>query len=154
MTAFWEGLSDRERVFVGVGSVILALLILTQVIMAPLSNWRDARTSRLAAAESDYKLVVQASAYSGAAATAAADMETPARNAVTTAAQRRSIILDFVNARPDGSVEANVGAAPSAALFAWIADLERGYGIRLSTADIARDTEDGTLSQARLVFTR
>ena len=154
MKAYWAKLSQRERLVVTVGGALVALMAFFQFAVSPLMDWRGSRDRELSQARNVYRLAVQASASSGVAETASADVSTPVRNAVSDVALRYSITLDFVNVRPDGAVEANVGSAATDALFSWFSELETKFGVTLVSADIAREGDEGATARAQLVFAR
>jgi type II secretory pathway component PulM len=152
MTAFWEKLSDRERLFVSVGGGIAALLLLWLVVITPATNWRADMADRRMRAEDLYRLTAQASASAGAVAAAAGvDLSAPVQNVLTETSARFSIVVNYRNARPDGGVDANVAADPKK-LFEWLRALETQYGISVAAADIARNAAgDGVQAQLTLI---
>lgn len=153
MTAFWQRLSDREKLFAGVGGAVAALIILLQLIIAPALGWRAEVDARRESAEDLYRLVSQASASAGVSAAAAGvDAQTPIISALTETTAAYSITVNYRNARPDGGVEANV-AADSAKLFDWLKALETRFGVTVAAADIARGA-DGEGVQAQLTLVR
>ena len=154
MSNFWQGLSQREKLFVTGGATIIGFFVVIQFMVFPLVDWRSDSKRSIARAENLYQLAAQASASSGTASTANADLSTPVRNVVSSSASRRSIVLDFVNLREDGSVEVTIGDTPTEALFEWFVDLEKNFGVALASADVSRNPEQAGMANARLVFVR
>lgn len=154
MTEHWNGLSPREKIFVIGGAAIIIVFVLFQFVFSPVVDWRRDQERSIVRAEKLYELAVQASASSGTAATADADLVTPVRNVISNTAASRDILLDFVNARDDGSVEVTIGDTSTDNLFGWFANLESEYGVVLSNADVARNIEVQDVANARLVFSR
>lgn len=153
MKEFWARLSDREKLFVGAGGAVAALIILLQLILAPAIGWRRDMTQKRESAEDLYRLVSEASASAGVAAAAAGvDLDTPILNVLTQTTGEFSIVVNYRNARADGAVEANV-AAPAEQIFAWLRALEARYGVTVATADIARSAS-GEEAQAQLTLVR
>ncbi len=153
MSEFWNRLSDREKLFVGAGGAIAALIILLQFILAPALGWRADMTQKRKSAEDLYRLVSEASASAGVAAAAAGvDLDTPILNVVTQTTGEFKVVVNYRNARPDGAVEANV-AAPSEQIFDWLRALETRYGVTVAAADIARGAS-GEEAQAQLTLVR
>jgi type II secretory pathway component PulM len=151
MKAFWERLSEREKLFVGVGGAIVLLLAVMQLVVAPAVAWRARMTDKRASAEQLYEIVAQASATAGGAmAAAGVDLSTPILNVLTDTTGRYGVVVNYRNGRPDGGVEANVVADP-AKLFEWLTALEASYGITVATADIARGADTGAQAQLTLV---
>lgn len=153
MKEFWERLSAREKLFVGVGGAVVALLAVLQLVIGPAISWRARMTDKRETAEQLYGLVAQASATAGASAAAAGvDLSTPILNVLTDTTGEFGVVVNYRNGRPDGGVDANVVADP-AKLFDWLKALETKYGISVAAADIARGAGDAG-AQAQLTFVR
>jgi type II secretory pathway component PulM len=154
MNAFLDRLSERERLFVMAGGVVVALVALLQFAFFPLARWRGDMAERRANAEALYLLVAEAGAARGgaAAATASPKAAVPVRNAIADAAKAEKVELSYLNVRPDGAVEANAAGA-SDALYRWLGALGREYGVVVATADIARD-QNGSGLRAQLTLSR
>lgn len=153
MKEFWDRLSSREKLFVGAGGAIVALVVLLQFILAPAIGWRAGMSQKRAGAEDLYRLVAQASSSAGVAAAAAGvDIETPILTVVTQTTGDFSINVNYRNARDDGAVEANV-AAPAHKIFEWLRALDARYGVIVASADIAR-SPSGDEAQAQLTLVR
>jgi type II secretory pathway component PulM len=153
MRAFWDRLADREKLFVGVGGAIVAIILLLQLIIAPALGWRSGQTDKLQRAEDLYRLVSEASASAGvAAASAGVDLETPILNVLTQSTGEFQIVVNYRNGRNDGGVDANVAAKPDK-LFAWLRAIEAKYGVTVAAADIARSA-NGEDVQAQLTLIR
>ncbi len=152
MMAFWQKLSDREKLVVSVGGAIAALLLVWLVVITPAANWRADMADKRIRAEDLYRLAAEASASAGAVATAAGvDLSAPVQNVLTETSNRFSIVVNYRNARPDGGVDANVAADPKK-LFEWLKALEMQYGISVAAADIARNAGgDGVQAQLTLI---
>lgn len=153
MKEVWNRLSDREKIFVGVGAALAAAVIILQLVIAPAAAWRNEQAQRRNRAEDLYRLVSEASSLAGVAAAAAGvDLETPLQNVLTQTTAEYAIAVNYRNARADGAVEANV-AAPPDKLFAWLRALETRYGVTVASADIAR-SPSGEEAQAQLTLVR
>jgi len=153
MNAFWNRLSDREKLFVAGGGAVAAIIILLQLIIAPALSWRESAGDRRDRAEDLYRLVSEASASAGVVAEATGvDLETPIINVLTQTTSEFGVTVNFRNARNDGGVEANV-AANGERLFDWLHALETRFGVSVAAADIARSA-DGESLQAQLTLVR
>jgi type II secretory pathway component PulM len=152
MRAFWERLSDREKIFVAVGAAVALLIAVAQLIISPALGWRASMDEKRGLAEELYGLVSQASAAAGVGAAAAGvDLETPILNVITQSTAQFDVEVNYRNARPDGGVEANVTASPDK-LFDWLSTLENRYAISVAAADIARSAAgDGVQAQLTLI---
>lgn len=153
MKAFWGRLSDREKLFVGIGGAVVAVLAFLQLMVAPAFGWRARMTERRTDAEQLYNLVSEASASAGATAAAAGvDLATPILNVITQSTGEFGVVVNYRNGRDDGGVDANVVADPEK-LFAWLKALEMRYGVSVAAADIARGATGGG-AQAQLTLVR
>lgn len=153
MKAYWEKLSEREKLFVGAGGAVVAALALVQLIIMPAIGWRERMAEKRASAEQLYNVVAEASASAGAvAAGEGVDLATPILNVMTESTGQFGVIVNYRNARDDGGVDANVVADPEK-LFAWLAHLEARYGVSAAAADIARG-QPGAGVQAQLTLVR
>jgi type II secretory pathway component PulM len=153
MMQFWNRLSSREKLFVGVGGAIVAVIIVMQLIVGPAIAWRKDQAEKRERAEDLYRIVSAASTNAGiAAAQAGVDLKTPILNVLTQTTGEFSIAVNYRNARPDGAVEANV-AAPAEKLFDWLRALEARYGVTVAAADIAR-SPSGEEATAQLTLVR
>lgn len=137
------------------GGAIAALALVFQAVYAPLASWRKNAKGDLARAEGLYDLVVEAAAIapqSDGAPAAIGAAERPLRAVVTSTANDAGVDLIFVNARPDGAVEANAGPTDPERLFNWIGALSAEHGATISFADVSRTQDgDGTV-RGRLIF--
>ena len=152
MKAWWENLSQRERMLLGGGAVIVAVLILLQFVLSPLISWRTDVRAEAETAERNYELVARAAAT--APGHESVDEETPVRNVLNDAASRNRVNLTFVNALPDGSVSLQAGPVTAENVFSLFDDLERSYAVRVVNADIARAPEDAGLVRLQATVSR
>ncbi|GAB4533816.1 MAG: hypothetical protein Kow00133_21500 [Amphiplicatus sp.] len=153
MTAWWNGLTARERALVAIGGVLAALLSLIQFVIVPIADWRAAAHREAQAAETTYRLVAEAAALGGGAR-AAPEEAVPIRNAVVQAARDNGVPLTFLNPRPDGDVEAQANEVDPENLYRMLAVLEARYGVEVARADIARLAPDSPIVRARMTFSR
>jgi type II secretory pathway component PulM len=148
--AYWEKLSQRERVFVIAGGVAAGFLLFAQLIVAPAISWRQSMAEERESAEDLYRLVTNANANAGGAVNvSSADLTSPIINAVTDSAAASGVEISFRNARPDGGVDATV-TANSEKLFEWLRTLENRFGVTVAAADIAREKDGGVRAQLTL----
>lgn len=154
MKVWWNGLSSRERILVGAGAAIAAVLLAMQLLFVPLLDWRREAGLREEAAARAYQLVSRAAAFSFSAAGTSADQTTPVRNALTDVAARQQVGLTFVNAQADGSVSLQAGPASPEAVYGMFGELERRYAIKVVSADIARSPDNRALLQLQATLSR
>jgi type II secretory pathway component PulM len=152
MKVWWSGLSSREQVLIAVAAAVIIAFLSLQLVLKPVADWRAAAAGRAADAESGYRLVARAAAAT-APSTETDSSQTPLRNAVIDTARALQVGLTFVNARPDGSVEFQAGPVAPERVFSLFAALQRQYGAKVVSADIARSPEsiDHVRLQATIV---
>lgn len=154
MAAFWQNLSDRERALILAAGVIFAAFFIYVAVITPVANWRASQHRALERAEGLYELVELAAARSSGAAPTASDTTTPVRNAVSQTASSIGVNLIYVNVQPSGAVDATASLVEPAALYAWLQAMEQTYGVRVVSADIAREQAQTELVRAQLTLMR
>ena len=155
MNTFWSNLTDRERVVILGGLVAIGVMALFLLVYSPISSWREAAGERALAGERNLNLVREAAALRPQQdAIADVDSETPMRSAIPASSTEFGVSLNFVNPLPDGRFAANAGNVAPEALFNWLGALERDYGVRVVSADIAREPNEPEALRAQLVFAR
>lgn len=150
---WWRGRSTREQTLLLICAALAAIVVGYVAAFAPALAWRSEAAQRAIARETEFRLVSNAARLS-ASVTSAAGADTPVRNALTEIAAQTGIELVFVNAREDGSVDAQIGSAAPDKLFAMIDTLERQYGVRIVAADIARVSDGAETVRAQLTLSR
>lgn len=150
---WWRGRSTREQTLLIVCVGVLAFALAYFGAFKPALDWRAQAIQRTVTRETEFRLVSDA-ARGALDAAAAPGVQTPVRNALTDAATLAGVELVFVNAREDGSVEAQIGSAPPDKLFVMIEALERQNGVRVIGADIARVSDGAATVRAQLTFSR
>jgi type II secretory pathway component PulM len=151
MTAWWSARTERERLLLASAALIVSVALLAQV-MAMLLQWRAEAAHRMSAAETGYRLVTQAAMQTRRAAPA--DQSSPPRAALTQAAGAAGVPLSFVNARPDGAVDAHAGPVAPERLYGMLSELAGRYDIHVTSADVARAGDDTNQIRAQLSLSR
>lgn len=153
MSAFWERLTVRERLFVRVGGAIAVALAIALLVILPAVNWRSSMAQKLSRAKELHQVVAEASALAGVGGAApGVNLDLPIQNVLTETSSQYAIVVNYRNVRPEGGVEANVAADPRK-LFDWLRALEVEYGVSVATADIARSASGDEVT-AQLTFVR
>lgn len=155
MKAYWQNLTDRERLVVMGGAIIIGIGLFFMLIFSPLNNWREDSARRSVAAERNFEMVHQAAKSGGGnVSTDNVDLQTPIRNVLSETAGRFGFPLSSYNPLPDGNVTASASGVGAVELFNWVGELERRYGITVITADIAREADNPDLVRVQLTFGR
>ena len=155
MNNYWTERSPREKMLLLVAAILFGVTAVFYFIISPAVAWREAGATSKAQAISTYEMVREAASLGAQATpTTSTQPDTPIRNTLIQSAREHSITLNFVNLRPDGNVEASVEAVNPEALFGWLGNLDGANGIRVLTADIARERTDNELVRAQFVFGR
>lgn len=133
---WWRVRSDREQQLLAAISVLL-LLLSGLLIARPVFAWRSSAHAAAQTAENEFGLIGEAaSRYSSA--NASRDLSLSVRAALTTVAGEENLTLTFVNERPGGIVDAQVGQTSPEILFNVISRLDDGYGVKIVAANISR----------------
>jgi len=155
MTVFWQNLSDRERLLLLVGGIIVSLCLLILLVIGPAMSWRSASTERALIAERNYEMVRQAASQQPTSSPSdQIDTETPVRIVLSQTTSASGFSLTSINPLPDGNVSASASNVNADQLFAWIGDLQARYGVVVVTADIARDVDNPGNVRAQITFGR
>jgi general secretion pathway protein M len=126
LTSWFDGLSLREKVLVGVAATLSALLVAIYGVYFPLTNsihekrvkYREALERRV----SIEAIVVQANQKQ--AGSVAADMTGPLEQVVNQRATEAGFTLEKADAAGNGRVGISMAQARPAALMKWLAELE------------------------------
>ncbi|NWG71580.1 MAG: type II secretion system protein M [Parvularculaceae bacterium] len=142
MTPWWSKRSERERLLISAGGAVIAVLGAAQFAVAPLVAWRRGTEARAAAAEERYQLVARSAALATPVQATSAE---PVRNVLNATAAALGVELTFVNALADGSVDIQAGPVAPDRLFELLSRLEREHGVKVTSADVSRASEDADL---------
>ena len=153
MAAWFKNLSERERLFVGVGGAVLGMAIIFQFLMVPLMDWRTKLNGRADRAKQNYETVLQAAELRTTNAANAPKHNVPLRTALTQTASAAGIDLVRVGADVNGQIEVQPSGVDDETLYQWFGTLQLEYGVYVSFADISRDS-DGTIRTQALAFNR
>ncbi len=155
MSAWWSGLTRRERLLVTAACVLAGVLGLSMFVVRPLTQWRADAASNADRARDSYEMVLSAAALAGrSAAPAPAPQGTvPLRQAITVSAADADIQLIRIGAETNGQIETQPDMVSGDRLFQWFAVLEGNYGVTVSFADI-NSGADGAVNAQVLVFER
>jgi general secretion pathway protein M len=155
---WWQGLQERERHMVAIGSVVVAVMLGWALLWYPLSHARSDLALRVARQHDDLAWMQQALAETrnlhaqgargradrqGKSLLALADVS--ARGAGLTGALKR------VEPAGANSVRLNLEIADFDALMSWLDSLARDYGVQVT--DFSADKVEGTgLVNARVTL--
>ena len=139
--------SPRERLLLGVATVLLALVVLLFGVIGPARDARVSAVANHATAAQTLGAVRQATA-NPAAPTGSGG---PLRAVVSATADQAGIVIDRYDIEDDG-VRLFVGNTEAVRLFGWLANLREQEGIAVTEAQLRRE-EGGTIS-ARLTLAR
>ena len=155
VTAWWDGLTVREQVMLGLAAALAGVLVVTALIVQPLLGLHDQARQDYAASMRLYRAVeADAERYRALAAEQpVGEAPTQSLRAVAGAmALRHDIALARMVPGEDGRLTVNIDRAETASVLRWLVDLEERYGIRPQASTMDRDA-DGYVS-ASFVLTR
>ncbi len=154
---WWLDLTDRERIIIRAGGVIVAFCLFYLVIWSPAANWRDVSRAEAQSAARSFS-VVQAAAEKNPKITGRdqrrIDLKTPARSAVLNSSSRAGFKLNTINEQSNGDISVSASQAKPDAVLAWISQLQRQYGMSVIKADMAREQSDRDLVRVQLTVGR
>ena len=127
LSAWWDGLSMRERVLVGTMAALLAAVVLVYGVVKPLQG---ARADALADVRTYETLNARLRAAGPNLKAAAPQRTGPPAEAVTQAATALGFQVQASAAPAGAGVAARATAVPYDAALAWIADVERTTALR------------------------
>lgn len=154
MSAWWNDLSRREQLLIGVAGGLLTVFLFTLLVVRPILQWRADAVLQAEQARDGYEMVATAAALGGeGAAVTAPRAATPLRQAITTSAVAAQIELVRIGAETDGQIEVQPAPVDGDRLFQWLADLEKTYAVKAAFADMTR-VEGGLVNAQILVFER
>jgi general secretion pathway protein M len=153
MIAWWAGRSRREQLLLGVMAAIALVLVAWFGILQPLAKARRAAAERLSEAAA-----TQAAVERGLAELAALRRAAPARpnrrpmaRAVTESAAAAGVTLARAEPDPGGGLRVGIEAVAPAALFPWLAALQRDDGVAASHLTVVKADGGGLNVDATLV---
>ena len=150
---WWNGLSPREHLMLGGLGVILALLILWYAMAAPLLVWRAEGIDTLEAARRDAAFVESAIAEAATLGTAQPKVTTgDLRASISESALARGVPISRLQPEAAGGINVWVEGITPSLLYAWLAEIEKTYGIGTARAVISR-AADGSGLTAQLLLT-
>lgn len=153
MSGWWNTLSSRERMLLGLLGALMAAFLVLQFAWTPLTDWRDRETIRAEQARDGLELVATAAAQGRVNIAAAPSSQVPLRQALTQSAASVGIELVRVGAAVNGQIEIQTADISGDTLFQWISMLQTEYGVTVAFADISRD-DNGLVKAQVLVFER
>ena len=153
--AWWSGLAERERLVLGGGAAVLALLVAWLAVWEPLANARHRQQVNLAAARS---LAVQIEALAASTPRGAAPLAGTGQSLlsiVDQSSKASAMAKPPSRLQPEGdnTVRIWLDDVPFDALLRWLGELQSRYGVRVDNADIERESGPG-LVNARLTLMR
>lgn len=153
--AWWDGSSTREQVMLAVAGALSVMLLISLLIIQPLLSAHDRARDGYAASMRLYRAVeADADALNSLAAAAPASTAPvqSLRAVAGSMALRHGIALARMVPGEDGRLTVNIDRAETAAVLAWLVDLDQRFGIRAQASTLDRDA-DGFVS-ASFVLSR
>lgn len=146
MTAWWQDLSERERLLLMAGGAVVLLAVLVFLVINPITGFRqDARGEYQSAAETYRRVTLAAAAPRDGASTDAAEL----RSVLTSSASRSQIVISRLN-NLEGAIDLSISATEPARLYGWLAVLEEQHGVHVRSAQIRPATTQGVTARLTL----
>lgn len=153
MSAWWHGFSARERIMVLAAAALAGVLLASLGVIRPLADWRATAERSAKSARDAYELTAAAAAVAGGSAQTSLLQQTPMRDALISTTRAADIELVRLGTEANNQIEVQVEPVAGDVFFAWLADLERRFGVTVVLADITRG-QAGEVTPQVLVFER
>jgi type II secretory pathway component PulM len=152
MMSWFEQLSPREKVLIGVMSALVGVLLISLLIIRPIMGFSQNARSNFEYEQNTARLVDSAVANAGqqtnnSAVLSAAEL----RRQISTEARRAGLRQGGISNNDDDTVTVSFAGVPSGALLAWLGEMEQAKGIAVQEARISK-SRTGELVDARLTF--
>ena len=156
MIIWWNSLSQRERILVGLGAILIVATICWYGVWRPAVYFHQAAASRhamiLKEKQTVLAIVAQIRALGPARKLEASGK--PLAEMVRDSLAAAGIMAGRIEPDPQGGVRVAANAIPSTMLFPWIAQLQTQHGISLRHMIVVKEGEgtlnvDATLSDGR-----
>jgi len=145
MREWYAGLSDRERQFVNLGAIVVAVMLLLGLILPLNRNITQAR-QRVTNKQADLAFIQAATPQLAAAGPVAAGASPESLVVLIDSSARESGLgksLSSSQPSGDGSLRIRLDHAPFDGLVAWLARLSQSHGVRVESAEIESAGEVG-----------
>ena len=152
MSAWWDSLQPRERMILGAGGVIAALILIWQFAWQPLTGGREQLRTEIAAKERLLSDVARAGTADASGATPVAAGQSMFV-LIDQTAQAAGLGSSLTRARPDGpnAIDVTFSSAPFDNLLSWLITLNQSSGVYVDGASINSARQQGLVSgQLRL----
>jgi type II secretory pathway component PulM len=148
MKSFWSGLTERERLLICAGAVVVVTLLIYALVLNPLAERKQASLRALETERTIYYNVLdmaRASKNNSATVQTASFRTTPIREAVTEASRKTGIAISRIQPDRDGDVSFWIDAANTGEIFDWLLLLEQEFGRQVKRISIQKNTGEETL---------
>ena len=152
MKAWWEALQPRERLILGAGGIVAALIVIWGFVWQPLTGGRAQLRTAVAEKEQLLSEVSRAAAIDVTGAMPAAGGQS-LFVLIDQTAQAAGLGGALTRARPDGpnTIDVTFSSASFDALVGWLITLNQNSGIYVDGASINTARQEGLVSgQLRL----
>jgi general secretion pathway protein M len=155
MRAWYAGLEDRERRFVNIGAVVVAVLLLLCLVLPLNRNITQARP-RVASKQVDLAFIQRATPELRAAGPAAQGGNAASIVVLIDSSARESGLgKSLTSSEPtgDGGLRIRMDRAPFDGLVAWLARISQQHGVRVQSAEIEAAGEAGLVNAGLVLKT-
>ena len=146
LVLWWKGRSGREQALLAIMATFAAIVLVWLAIVRPLDKAGEDAEARYRRALDDLVVVQeQAQQLAQLEAERPQRLEAPLHVVVSESAASTGLTVSRLQPETDGGVTLAIEAVKPAALFGWLAALERENGVRVRQMTAGRN-QDATLS--------
>jgi general secretion pathway protein M len=154
MRAWYAGLAERERRFVNIGAVAVAVLVLSGVMLPLNRNIVQAR-QRVTLKQADLAFIQQVAPELAAAGPGGSAAGESLVVLIDSSARESGLGKSLSSSQPtgDGGLRIRLENAPFDGIVAWLARLSQQHGVRVESAEIESAGEAGLVNAGLVVKT-
>lgn len=153
---YWQGRTDREQILYAVMGLLIAYLLVHFLAVRPLMDFHDRSRADFSSSMQLYRSIESDAAtyraLSAGAEQRSATTQQSMRSIVGSLALTNGIAIARLIPGEDGELTVNIERAETAAVMAWLIELEERFGIRVASSSM--DSAGDTFVQANIVLRR
>ncbi len=153
IAAAWNARTPRERLLIGAAGGLASVLIVTQLLIAPVLGAHASAKASYSRALSDWTAVQDALTRLGGegAAGEGADASASLRAVISNSAAQHELALARVQPSGEAALSVSLEDAQATTLFRWLRELRDRHGVHVQRASVRRSDRNAVV-RATLVL--